>query len=178
MFKKRRKMRFLSESILLEESGLPKINSVIAVVVSVIIIMFLIWSNQLIIEESISIKGQVIVIEASDNIEFIGLVRTSDLVAINFGADTYIDIPGITKRQGLNGIVNKINTQPQFDSNNVAYYEIYVALNESDKTIGELNNTLIAGMDSELRIVTGSRTMLQFLLGTLYDTGKDAFDIK
>ena len=177
--KRSKKMNFLSESILLEESGLPKINTIIIVSVTALIVLFLVWANMLIMEESVAIDGQVILYDLGNKpIAFLGFVRTSDLVQISLGSDVYIDIPGVTSRQSLNGMVIEIDISPHYDTQNNAYYEVLIELNESDDKVDELSSILVTGMESQLKVITGSRTMLQYLLGTLYDTGRGAFNIK
>lgn len=174
--KNKKKMKFLSESILLEESGLPMINTIVIVSVTTLIILFLAWANMLIMEESIELDGQVVINE--NDLELLGFVRTNNFILVSENADVFIDIPGITNRKSLKGSIVSINTIPKYDIQNNAYYEVKIKLTESDEEIKELSNILVTGMESQVKVVTGTRTMLQYLLGTLYDTGKDAFNIK
>jgi HlyD family secretion protein/adhesin transport system membrane fusion protein len=70
-----RKLGYLSESVLLEERGLPYIQSTLIIVVSLLILAFIIWANFLTIDDKVSIDGYVIPDEES--YIFLGLAPTS-----------------------------------------------------------------------------------------------------
>ena len=178
MRKNTRKMNFLSESVLLEESGLPFMNTIVIVTITLVIILFIVWSSLLILEENISVDAQTIVESDSEEIYFVGYVPSKDVVFIDEGARIYITIPGVTNRQKLKGVLHEVYLTPKYDTQNNAYYEIRVELDESQSRTDDIKSTLLTGMDANLKVVTGSKTMLQYLLGTLYDTGKTAFNIK
>lgn len=175
--KNNKNMKFLSESILLEESGLPFINSIVIMSVALFIITFIAWSSFVYMEDTVSLGASTI---ASDNnkYEFIAKAGTSDVIAIEEGNRVYISIPGVTGRQSIVGTISDIDTNPNHTEQGRTYYEVTIDYVLEKHKKAELEEILIEGMEGQMKIVTGTRSMLQYLLGNLYDTGKEIFSIK
>jgi hypothetical protein len=176
--KKKNKLKFLSESILLEESGLPMLNTIVIIMITVSILMFIIWSSYIVIEESVSVSAQLNINEETSAYEAIGIVGTRDISTISENAEVYFAIPGVTGRQDITGVLREINAEPKYDSVGNVYYNVYISLGLTDNLKKEIGTKLLKGMEGKLTIVTGTRSMLQYLLGSLYDNGRDAFNIK
>lgn len=172
MVKKKNKLKFLSESILLEETGLPKMNVVITVCVSLFIVAFVAWANLVVLEEDMTIGGQVTVTTLG-HYEMLGLVPAKDIVDLSVEDPVYVSIPGVTGREKMTGMITAINTSPQYDTSGNVFYKATIVLESNDS-----DQTLFEGMEGSISVVTGNKTLLQYLLGNLYDSGKDAFNIK
>lgn len=173
--KKNTKLKFLSESILLEESGLPLINTIVIVSITLFLVLFLVWANYMEIEDTISVTGFSAVSGTSiEDKSFIGFVQTKDVTSIDIGQKSYIDIAGITGRQSLSGSVKRIGDEPIKDTQNRTYYEIEIQLLTETIDGFDLEEVLLDEMESDIQIVTGTRSLLQYFLGNLYDVGKNA----
>jgi hypothetical protein len=162
---KKYKFKFLSESIVLEETGLPFINTIIILSVALFLGLFIAWSSQLTMEDGINVTGNVVEMESGTaKYQVNCYAETNNVLSIKEGSKVYIKIPGVTGGKSLNGYVAKIDNKPQFDSQNKVYYTVEVEFdNESVK------ETLLNGMEARVEIITGTRTLLQYLLGSLYD---------
>lgn len=162
-------LKFLSKSVILKESGLPFINQLIIISVFIIITLFITWSNHVNINDTINLSGS---ISLSDNMtEFIVRVPSRNISSIELGNRAYINIPGITNKQALKAKVNVIYNSPFYDKNNNAYFKIEL-LPLDDLTLG-LEESIITGMDTKVEVVIGSRTLLQYFLGPLWDTSQN-----
>lgn len=168
-----RKYKYLSESVLLEETGLPNINVAIIVVVTFFVLLFITWSNFIIMEDTLNLTGTVV--ESGDAVYLYSKLTTSEVINVDRYADVYVNIPGITGRTALTGKVNEVVKTPQYDAEGKVYY---LAKVELISISAEMKSQLIEGLSARMEVVTGSRTMLEYLLGNLYETGKDTFNIK
>lgn len=171
---RKNKLKFLSESVLLEETGLPLANVISVITISLMLLLFIIWGNYMMMEEDVVMSGKVSI--ESDSFSVLGYVSSNDAVTIQNNAEAYITIPGITSRQAIRGEVKDINTSPVYDDSGKAYYGISVKLLMSNSQNQEMADRLLEGMESQVSIVIDEKTLIQYLLGNLYDTGKKAFN--
>jgi len=173
---KKHQFKFLSQSVLLEESGLPRINALIIMTITVIVIGFIVWSSFVTIEESLSSSGQVTMSDTSEY-QITGYMSANDIIKISEGAKVNVSIPGITSRNTLKGDLVSVNNEPRYTQSGDALYEFLVVFESGKYKFKSDDSPILLGMNCRLEIVTGSKTMLQYLLGNLYDTGKSTFDI-
>ena len=174
---KKHQFKFLSQSVLLEESGLPRINTLVIMTITILLIGFITWSNYVDIEEQLSASGQ-ITLSDEGIYKVIGRLNANDIVKVDEDYRVYISVPGITSKEDLKGNLDEILIKPRYTDSGEVYYEFIITFDSSKFSNKSDDNPLLVGMSCRLNIVTGSKTMLQYLLGTLYDTGKDVFDIK
>jgi hypothetical protein len=167
--KKKHNYRFLTESILLEESGLPKINTIVIVSVFVFLALFIVWANMLEIEETIKLEGRVI--DLNDEYKVIVEIPSEDIVNVDEGFIAHITIPGITYRDSILGSIEIFNKSAK-ESDNGTVYEALIVIDKNDYKEYDLKETLLNGMSTNVKLITETKSLIQYLLGNLYDTGK------
>jgi len=174
---KKHQFKFLSQSVLLEESGLPRINTLVIITITILLIGFITWSNYVDIEEQLSANGQIILSDEGVY-KVIGHLNANDIVKIDEDYRVYISVPGITSKEDLKGNLENILIKPRYTDSGEVYYEFVITFDSAKYSNDSDTNPLLVGMNCRLNIVTGSKTMLQYLLGNLYDTGRSTFDLK
>jgi len=167
------KYKFLSKSVLLEESGLPKFYGVTIFIITIFIIGFLLWSNQVKINDTVSANGYAIkVTESSNRHDFIAKISSKNIGQIRVGNKVMISIPGIRDRERVIGKVIIIDHKPEIDSNGRVLYKISLEPELDQVTRDKLELLLLDTMETKIEIVTGNRTLLQYILGPLWDASK------
>ena len=170
--KKNQKLKFLSESILLEESGLPFSSVAVIVSIAIFIGLFLGWSSQVMIEDSVTIQGNLEEINLDQaEMSIIGYATTNTITSIEEGSIVYINIPGLTGQMSLRGKVAEVGTEPITGNQSKSYYPVTVRFSKNQS-----EETFLTGMETSLKIITGKRTLLQYFLGSLYDTGVEVIE--
>ena len=170
--KKNQKLKFLSESILLEESGLPFSSVAVIVSIAIFIGLFLSWSSQVMIEDSVTIQGNLEEINLDQaEMSIIGYATTNTITSIEEGSIVYINIPGLTGQMSLRGKVAEVGTEPITGNQSKSYYPVTVRFSKNQS-----EETFLTGMETSLKIITGKRTLLQYFLGSLYDTGVEVIE--
>jgi len=173
---KKNKLKYLSESILLEESGLPMINTITILSITIMIILFLTWANYMIIDDTVSVNGYVYTKTTnSNNYMFISLVPSKNISVISEEDPVLLSIPGITNRRSINAYVATINRTPQVNEQGRVFYEVTLNIKATEEMNQTLTTSLLNGMETRSDIIVGSRTLLQYLLGPLWDVGQKAF---
>lgn len=162
---KSNKLGFLQESVLLEERGLPFMHNLIIITVAVLVIFFIIWSNFLTVDDTVSFSG-VIVENAVGDLSFVGYAATADIPVVELGQEAYISIPGVTGRGSIVAIVKDFETEPLVSESGARAYPVYLDM------MDQANYSIYEGMNVTVKVKTGSKTMLQFMLGALYDAAE------
>lgn len=175
MSKKSKRMKFLSESVLLEESGLPWINTIVILTIAVLLVLFIIWANALVMDESIEVTGSVG--KEMDSFVINGYVPSTEITMIDEGTLAYIDIKGITDRKSIVGVVDHIYETP-IETEDENYYLIRIGMSDTENSSIDIENELLEGLDTHISVVTDTRTLLQYMLGNIYDVGRNAFDFR
>lgn len=166
----RNKYKFLSKSVLLEESGLPRLYGLIIIIITAFIIGFIIWSNQVMINDTVSANGYAIRVIGNDiKYDFIAKISSKNIIQIKTNNEVMLSIPGITDRSMIKGNIININYDPEIDSNDRVYYEISIETELDENAKNKLNLLLLDNMETKVEIVTGNRTLLQYILGPLWD---------
>ena len=99
----------------------------------------------------------------------IGHIQVGQPVKIKVGAYDYV-------RYGpLSGKLARISATTFADEQSKPYYRGLVELDRAWMGPGEGENPLLPGMTAEADIVTGNRTLIQYLLKPIYVSLKDAF---
>lgn len=92
-------LQYLSRSVLLEESGLPKVNRNVILVVFFIILLFVFWANEMIINDTVNITGEIVRDSSSYGYYVSAKVYSNDVGTISEDMDAFISISGITDRK-------------------------------------------------------------------------------
>lgn len=179
MNKSKNNLKFLSKSVLLEESGLPRINTYTILAITSIIVLFLVWSNFMTINDTVSVSGYAVKSELEDsNYTYVYRVPSRNITLIKAGQKLQMTIPGITVKETIKSSISHISREPVVDNQGRTYYEIQITPQIDSSYRGELNSTLMNGMEINGEIIVGSRTLLQYFLGPLWDVGQKAFGSK
>lgn len=169
---KNKKLKFLSKSVLLEEAGLPSINRTIIITIFIILVSFIVWSNYIIIDESIGVSGYVAVQER-DNIQFIAHVPSKNISKVKVGYKSLIEIPGVTNREDLVSEVVAVDVRPYENSSGRVYYKVVLKSDYDSATNSYLKNILLDGMELNAQVIVDNKSLLRYLLGPLWITGEN-----
>lgn len=165
----KKNLKFLSRSVLLEESGLPKINRVIIVSVFLMVVLFTLWANQMLINDTVSVSGK-IVRDISEKGFHVNLsVPSKEITMISEDMEALISISGITDRKKIDARVERIIKVPQYDDYSRTFYEVRVVPMVDDETQKTLKHIVIRGMEARVEIVTGKRNLLQYYFSKIWD---------
>jgi len=167
---KKRRMKYLSESMLLEERGLPRVNVIITLLVTLILVSFIVWSSLVVVEEAVSFKGQVLEGVINNNM-MLGKVAPADISELSLEDLVYVSVPGVTSREKIKGRIINIDSSPQYTSDDQVYYHVVVRMDKNHDGVRDL----LVGMTGSISAVTEEKSLLQYLLGNLYESGKSAF---
>lgn len=175
MAKKGEKLKFLTQSVLLEEEGLPRINSIIIIAVFTIVIAFLMWSNIMEIDEVVVVDGYAIQKESTQYL-LVAHIPSKEIGIIGEGLSVTINIPGITKKP-LEGTIKNIENTPKLNKQGATYYEAFI---KTDKQ--EMNNYFeqiqVPSLEANVEIILGNKTLFQNLLGPIYHAKENAFRLR
>lgn len=171
MSKKQNDLKYLSQSILLEERGIPKLNLWIILMVFLMTTAFIGWSMMLQLDEVVTVNGQVIEtgISNSDYI-FKALVPSEDVGIINEGVEVTIQIPGMSTTEPLVGKIETIEENFMTSDSGDVYFEASVIPDKSSEAYRELNGQLRRGMKANIQVIVGNRTLFEYFLGNLMKT--------
>lgn len=169
--KKKRDYRFISESVLLEERGLPFIKVLIIISVTILIFLFILWSNTYEIDEELVYRG--VVDLTGEDLVFMGQVPADQVLQVSVGQEMFIMIRGYGDGEEVAGVLTHIEDNPRMSTSGSIYYEVtIVPRNQNMWTQG----LPLKGMVCQVRTVIKTKTLLNYLLGNLYDTGRELFD--
>jgi hypothetical protein len=163
----------LSQSVLLEEVGLPKLNTFIITVVFVLVISFLTWSMNMELDEVIVNEGYFVQSEDSVLLDINAHIPLSDIAAISIGDDVKVNIPTSIDNLSIRGNIVNIEKIPRLDEKNNIYYVAKININ--NESVRQNNDFLIPGMVANLEIKIGSRSLFDYLLGSIYKVPEKAF---
>jgi hypothetical protein len=166
------KNKFLTESILFEESGLPKINVILSLFIFILLVLFILWANRLTVQETLSVSGALE--ETSSSYMIQARVLSREIAQVDEDATAFVSILGVTSRKPLVGYVSEINTLNKTSSSGLTYYDVYISVDD----FGVYEEDLLKGMDCSVKVVTDEKSLLAYLLGNLYDSARTAFNVK
>ena len=171
--RKQQPYKFLSKSILLEEQGLPHIQKITILTISLMIVLFITWANFMTIEDKVSIKGYAERDYFNDcGFEFLAMVPSDEISAISYGDKINLSISGLTNKHKIPGIIEKINTKPTVDKSGRVYYQITVKPSLNQDVMKNIQPMLYDKMETRIEVIVGTRTLLQYFLGPLWDASR------
>ena len=176
MAKKRSNLKFLSQSVLLEEAGLPRVNTLIILVVFTMVVSFIAWANVMEIDEVVAVNGVVVQEKSADlNFSFRAQIPSREIGNISEGFSVVMNIPGVTEKKPVTGKIELIKKIPATNQQGVAYYEAIVKPGNDKEMLKNLDEVLLDGMETKVEIIVGSRTLFQYLLGPVFSARENAF---
>jgi hypothetical protein len=168
--KKNNNLKFLSRSILFEEQGIPNIYKISILAVTIMIISFIIWSSQVIINEKITVNGYAEKDLFVDiGYDFIALVPSRNISEVRQNNSVFLSISGITNKNKISAYVSKIDKKPIRDSYGKTYYKVTITPAITDTEKEKLKLIILDRMETSSEIVLREKTLLQYLLGPLWD---------
>lgn len=171
MANKKSGLKFLNQSVLLEEAGLPKANVLIILVVFLMVALFIAWSLMMNMDQVVKVSGQVKI--EGGNAVLSALVPAKNIADIREGLPAYITINGLNDNKPVTGTIERIDKTPKTNQQGVLFYE--ASVKPGDDGAKELEKLLLPGMDTKVEIVVGSRTLFQYLVGPVFNARNNAF---
>lgn len=179
MAKHRRDIKYLSQSILLEEQGLPRVNTWMILIVFAMVAAFVVWSIQMEIDEVAKVDGNVVL--KSDSVNEYSLVLkipSKEMSSIKDKASVFITIPGLAEKEPFRGTIKEIEQTPKTGIKGEIYYEAALSLGMDETKFSNVNKMLMAGMVIHGEVITGKRTLFQYILSPINTAQKNAFKEK
>lgn len=167
MSKRKEQLRFLSQSILLEESGLPGLNIALILLVTLSVVGFLVWANIFQVDETLSLTGKIIqdpVSQKNGGFEMTAMIPATDLYKVREGSRAMLAIGGITKKNPIP--VTVINVDPTSVVSDGPQGMISVKLAADDaKKLESIKPYILTETKTTVTVVTGSKTLFESLMG-------------
>lgn len=164
------KLKFLSQSVLLEETGLPKLNVTIILIVFVMLVLFIIWSVTMTMDQTTSVNGVVRQTdgENSDYV-LIAMIPSTEIASIEDGYVVSISIPGITDKKPISGTIASIDKTPINDTYGNVYYEAVLS-SDSGKMTDAIKAHLMPGLTANVNIVVGRQSVFSYFMNPIFKT--------
>ncbi len=213
MSRNRSNLQFLSQPVILEETGIPGISVMIIVAVFLMITAFITWSVMMEMDEITRVEGRIVsseaegvagseITEGTDGTDGIGrtenttgsngltgsdvsgeyelsgmvcelMVFPDDVVVIEEEQSVKIIIPGLVGQDNITGAISHIPEVPLLTAGGLPYYSVLVNIQSGNEAIDSISNLLMPGMAVEAEIITGQRTLFQYLIQPII-AGKDS----
>lgn len=172
---KQKDLKFLSQSILLEEQGLPKMSLWIIMSVFLMLTLFIGWSILMNVEEIVIVNGEVIVSqEIGKQPQFRLEIPSYDGGVILTDQEVMITVLGSANKKRIQGFIQTLNSEPLTNESGNIYYEaIVVAVDESEKTVNSSIN-LMKGMPVRAHIITGKKSLFEYFIGPIIQVKNNA----
>jgi hypothetical protein len=176
MSRKKRNLKYLSQSVLLEESGLPRINTLIIFVVFTMVVSFITWSVMMKIDEVIAISGTVVQEQVEDsNFSIRTQIPLKEMGAVSEGLSVVMTIPGIMDNKSIMGTLYSIEKIPKTDGQGAVYCEAVIKLSDEKEKLAILNSLLMPKMEANIKIIAGNKSLFEYFLGSVFNVKEKAF---
>lgn len=177
MATRKNNLRFLTSSVLLEEGGLPKANGMMIISVFLMVLLFLVWSFLMEIDETVLLNAKVLM-DPGEKAYTVQVVVPSDIVTnINVGNDVKLSMNGSASSSDLTGKIVAIQETPKQDEMGKIYYEALVR-NRSLESFIKTNKFLYDGMTVQANVIVGKRTLFEYLVSPVLKAKENAFNEK
>lgn len=156
-----KRYRLRNEADALESYGLPHMHIFLIFMVLLIVSSFLTWSNYVKLDESLLVSGMTI--QENGEWKYIGYADTSKITKISMDNPVMIYYEGNSEETAVWASIEDIDRQPFIDNNRSMYQITFIT--------GEqlYSENYMEGMEVNIVIKVGERTLLQYLMGYLYD---------
>lgn len=167
---KKNKLKYLSKSMLLEEEGLPQINVILALTISITVLLFILWANFMEVKDIVNTKG---ILNTVDNEDYEALlvVPNDKVVDISIGNLVYVNVPGVTKKDSIIGVVSNVKNE---EINNSISYIAIIELDLNYRQEELMNLITYDKIEVSGEIITGKRSIMKYILGPLWEIGERA----
>lgn len=172
--KERKKLKLLSKSVLLDESGLPGINAALIIIVFLMVAAFVIWSMNMKINETVSIKGFVETDADTGELSFKALIPTKDLGIVNEGYPVVVNISGLTSKNPILGKIAHIEDM-QVNAGTGENFSATIDTSNLESVIQHINGRIVPGMETNVQVITGTRSLFQYFIGPIFQIKDKAF---
>lgn len=165
---KQKDFKFLSQSILLEEQGLPRMSLWMIISVFSMLVLFIGWSMLMTLEELVTVSGEVAVTqEVGTQAQFRVEIPSSDGGVIMRNQEAVITVLGSASQKRIQGVIQTLNPEPLTNESGNTYYEAMVAAVDKSKISvnGEVN--LMKGMPVRVDVITGKKSLFEYFMGPI-----------
>lgn len=167
---KNNKLKYLSKSILLEEEGLPKINIAIILTVCVTVALFLVWASIMEVKDTVKADG-IYNRELNGGNQATFIVNSNEVTEVALENTVFITIPGVTKKDTIKGRIIDVQLEKR---ENGAVYIVVANLELTDRQRVLIEGLQLNEIEVSGEIITGSRSVIKYMLGPLWDIGVQA----
>lgn len=168
MSKNKKTLQFLSQPVILEESGIPMLNGLIIVAVFLIITSFIVWSVMMEMNEVTTVQG--VILAETDTHMLQATVLPEDLGNVQRGQPVKVKI---SRYETVSGAITEIALNHEDNGQGVPYYEIRAELTHDENIF--LRNPAMVGMPVNAEIITGKRSLFQYLVQPVLASRERAF---
>jgi len=166
-------LQFISRSALLDEAGLPNSNKRIIIAIFIIVVLFVVWTNAMTINDVVNVTGNIKMIDGQD-FAIESNISSSAIGVVHEDMKALISISGITSRKKIDAIVSGVDKTPRRDNNGRVFYQIDVLPVLSPESNDKLMGVLVDGMEVRISVITGERTLLQYYFSKIWDAQNEA----
>lgn len=170
MAKNNNKIKFLSQSVLLEEKGLPGLNALIVLIVSLMLCAFIAWSMVMEIDDTVRVSG--LVVEdplLKGQFSVIALISPNEIGSIKEGLKASVRLGELISKKPIHGMVSVLDKTPKSTADNRILYEAVITLNDSKDESQRHSVAFVSGMEVAVEITVGSRTFFNYFLGPIFN---------
>lgn len=172
---KQKDFKFLSQSILLEEQGLPKMSLWIIVSVFSMLILFIGWSILMNLEEIVTVSGEVAVSqEFGKQPQFRVEIPSDDGGVILLDQEVVITVLGSVEQKRVHGVIQTLNSEPLTNDSGNTYYEAMVVATDKSKIAVNESINLMKGMPVRADIIIGKKSLFEYFMGPIIQVKNNA----
>ena len=157
----KRNLKYLSQSVLLDERGLPFVFSATILMIFIIVASFLVWSNYVVINSKITVEAHL------DQSRDAYTYRLELPMTLGSAQGQNVTIKSLNP-EDLRSHMGTLNIESIQERQSGSIFEAVVV------SPGEISEFL--GEDVEIEIITSSKTLLSQLLGPVYNMKMKAFN--
>lgn len=163
--KREEQMKFLSRSILLEGSGLSRINTWIILILFLCVTGFLYWASVMTLNETIVASGN---IKQKNNQYSVQLIIPAEsIMSLEVGQIVDITTAQKSNKYQFKGSVNGISSATSGTTTDKQYFDVTVDLSSGLEEQAYLRRMSDLSMQVNLEIIIGSRSILAYMLGPI-----------
>ena len=175
MAMKQKDFKFLSQSILLEEQGLPKMSLWIIISVFTMLILFIGWSILMELEEIVTVSGEVAVSqEFGKQHQFRVEIPSADGAVITLDQEVVITVLGSVGQKRIKGVIQTIHSEPLTNESGNTYYEAMVAEVDKSKPSVDGPINLKKGMPVRADVIIGKKSLFEYFMGPIIQVKNNA----
>jgi hypothetical protein len=177
--KNKRNLKILSQSVLLEESGLPGVNTLIILIVFLMLVAFVTWSVNMRMNETLTVNGYTEQItESSNEMSFKALIPSKDIGIVNEGYPVIMNILGLTDKNHIMGKIGKVDLIAIKNAQGSNMFEASIVPSNLDEVKKHMNGKMVPGMETSVQIITGTRSLFQYFIGPIFQIKDKVFKEK